>query len=123
MSSEPVVETLRIRALNFHFDAPEYHVPAGRIAIDFTSDEGSHTLRFADPSFSDVRLLAYGGTPPEVFEQGQPVAPPAERTSATVDLEAGRTYVIYCALPGHRQAGMESRIVVEGTPTTTTIAP
>jgi plastocyanin len=115
-SEPPPVNTLTIEASNFHFDQLEYHAPPGLNEIRFTSSEGSHTLTFADPRFADVVLEAASGT-----SGGGSV--PYTGSNARVTLEAGRTYVVYCQLPGHRQAGMESRIVVDGPTTSTTTAP
>lgn len=114
---QPIVGTLTVTAYNFHFDQPEYHVPPGRTEIHFVSAEGSHTLRFVDRSVGADDLMAASNAPPHGPQSLEKFA------TATVDLEAGRTYVIYCELPGHRTAGMESRIVVDGTATSTTTAP
>lgn len=108
----PAVHTLEIDAVNFHFQAQHFDVPAGITEITFVATEGSHTLAFAEPQFSYVALAAPGG-----------------RSTAKVDFVEGQTYTIYCRIPGHRAAGMEATITVgpadsatntEATTTTTT---
>ena len=100
--SGPAINTLAIMADNFFFGAGDppvqlarFTAPAGINDIVFVSVHGTHTLRFLEPQLSAVRLEAPGGP-----------------SSAKVDLVAGRTYTIYCEIPGHRAAGMEARIIV-----------
>ena len=104
----PIVNTLTVVAYNFHFDHAEYRVPPGMNLIRFVSAEGSHTLAFADPRFAYVDLVGASGAPPTGTGSIDP-----EHTQARVLLEAGHTYTIFCALPGHRAAGMEARIIVD----------
>ena len=40
------------------------------------------------------------------------LAAPGGRTSVKVDFVEGRTYTIFCTLPGHRASGMEVTITV-----------
>lgn len=114
-----VVHTITVEAKNFHFDQTVYHAPPGLNEIRLESKEGTHTLAFADPTLTYVHLRANGIVLPVVEEA--PTQPrPEERLSAKVLLEPGRTYLIYCELPGHRAAGMEARIVVDRSPSATT---
>lgn len=50
----------------------------------------------------------------EGVQEGQPIAAcePAGTGAGTVELEAG-TYTFFCAVPGHRQEGMEGQLVIE----------
>ena len=76
-----MVETLASGpAMNFHFDGPEYDVPAGIIEPN-SSATRARTPSVRPSQFADVQLMTYGGNPPTFFENGQPVAPPEERTS------------------------------------------
>lgn len=91
----PAVHALTIAATDFHYQVNNFKVPAGVTEINLVSNEGSHTLRFAEPELSYVALTA-----------------PAGRTSVKVDLVEGHVYTIFCAIAGHRQSGMEATITV-----------
>ena len=93
--ASPAVHELTIEASNFRFQGFHFDVPAGITDVRLVSSEGSHTLAFADPDLAYVNLAA-----------------PGSRTSVKVDFVAGRTYTIFCALPGHRASGMEATITV-----------
>lgn len=94
-SQPPTAHRLTVEASNFHYQQPNYHVPAGITEITLVSHEGSHTLNFLEPELSYVAL-----------------AVPDGRASARVDLIEGRTYTIFCSIPGHRASGMEATITV-----------
>jgi plastocyanin len=88
-------ERLTITALaSIKFDQPTYRVRAGLIDINYSGSAG-HTLVFDDPAHADVLLSTDAAGP----------------HSATVDLRPG-TYTIACVVPGHREQGMQSTIVV-----------
>lgn len=93
--SGPAVHELTIGASNFRFDGIHYDVLAGVTNLRLVSSEGSHTLAFDTPDLTYVNL-----------------AVPAGRNSVKVDFVEGRTYTIYCVLPGHRFSGMEATITV-----------
>jgi plastocyanin len=92
------------------YDPAEVTVAPGPTEIRLASEGGTHTLVFDDPTFADFRLSVPRGDDRE-----------------TVELEAGRDYTVFCAIPGHRQAGMEAVIHVvdpataTNGPTTTTV--
>ena len=115
-SAEPVgdaINTLTVQGFpEFRFQAKNFDVPAGINQIKYVSEGGAHTLVFAEPEFSYMLLSVPGGA-----------------DASKVELVAGKTYTIYCTIPGHREAGMEATITVgkaggtpeagTGTPTTT----
>lgn len=90
------VNTLEIDALpSNRFQASSFDAPAGINLINYIGKGGTHTLVFenAFPGF----LLSVAGAGVE--------------DSAKVEfLEEGSTYVVYCTIAGHRQAGMEATI-------------
>jgi plastocyanin len=98
-SPAPVVHQLTIRASDFHFQAPNFDVPAGITRIKFVSEEGSHTLVFAEPELAYVHLAVPGG-----------------RSSAKVELHAGRVYTVFCTIRGHRALGLQATITVARAP-------
>jgi len=91
----PAINTLEVDASNFQFQAKNFDVPAGINDIKYRSLEGSHTLAFDQPELSYFHLAQPGGQAEE-----------------KVDLVAGKSYTIYCTIPGHRAAGMEATITV-----------
>jgi FtsX extracellular domain len=91
------VATLTITALpTLSYQATEYTVPAGIIEIDLSSAGGTHTLVFDDPRFRG-------------FELAVPQGP----VRGKIELKPG-TYVIYCSIPGHREAGEQATITASG---------
>ena len=99
----PAVHDLTIEASNFHFNGIHFEVPAGITNLRFLSSEGSHTLAFDAPDLAYVNLAA-----------------PAGQSSVKVDFVEGRTYTIYCVLPGHRASGMDATITA-GPPNSDTL--
>jgi plastocyanin len=77
------------------FDKSEYSVPSGDVTIGYV-DDGSiqHTLL----------IDGHGGFKLTVSKQGQAKA-------GTTNLTPG-TYTIYCDIPTHREAGMQSTLTV-----------
>ena len=78
------------------FDADAYSATAGEIAIDYVlSGFQEHTL--VVEGYEDELALSVenGGS-----------------DSGTITLEAGR-YILYCDIPGHREGGMEARLLVQ----------
>tara|TARA_B100001146_G_scaffold92063_1_gene81493 strand:- start:757 stop:1155 length:399 start_codon:yes stop_codon:yes gene_type:complete len=88
---------LRIVADDTHdFDADAYVVSAGELRVDYVqSGFQNHTL-VIEGIEDQMRL--------EVENGG--------RDSGTVTLQPGR-YIIYCDVAGHRDGGMEARLLVE----------
>ncbi len=78
------------------FDADAYRATAGDIAIRYVlSGFQEHTLVVEGYEDELVLRVENGGT-----------------DSGTITLEAGR-YILYCDIPGHREGGMEARLLVE----------
>ncbi len=85
--------TLDVDALpELKFQATEFEVPAGILALNYLDKGGTHTLVFEEAQFNGFEL-----------------AVPAGPTQGQVELAAG-DYVIYCTIAGHRAAGMEATI-------------
>jgi hypothetical protein len=90
-----VIEAL----LSLQFNRREYTTKAGIKVIDFVCHGGTHTLVFADSALSSFQLHWSGGS----------TTPP---TRGTVELEAGKDYIVYCDQPAHRAAGERAVIHV-----------
>jgi plastocyanin len=77
------------------FDKSSYSARAGDVTMELTNDGNTpHTLLIDGNADFKLQVASKGKT-----DEG------------TVALTAG-TYTIYCDVPGHRQAGMESTLVV-----------
>jgi plastocyanin len=87
--------TVNVTALpTLHFDSTEYTAKAGVVQINYIDGGGTHTLLIDDPKFNGFQLGVPGGP-----------------KTGKVDFTPGK-YVIYCSIPGHRQAGMQATITV-----------
>jgi plastocyanin len=91
----PAQTTLDIKGGNFFFDPKNSDAPAGVDAIKLESEGGQHTLVFDGGKVPGFKLQAGSGQSDEL----------------KVDLKPGK-YMIFCDLPGHREAGMEGTITV-----------
>jgi|AmaraimetFIIA100_FD_contig_71_2317566_length_2439_multi_6_in_0_out_0_2 uncharacterized cupredoxin-like copper-binding protein len=90
--------TIRLVAEEFRFTPKEVTIPTGDIAFAVTNQgEIEHNLAVEDPGGKRVVQIA--------------IIEPGETKSITASLPAG-TYVIYCTLPGHREAGMAATLRV-----------
>ncbi|MEC7777982.1 MAG: hypothetical protein VYA92_06710 [Actinomycetota bacterium] len=78
------------------FDADGYRVDAGEVTVEYQlSGFQNHTL-VVEGREDELRLeVENGGT-----------------DSGTIILEPGR-YILYCDVAGHREGGMEARLLVE----------
>jgi plastocyanin len=80
------------------FEEKSATAKAGKDTIDFTNQSSvPHNVTIEDSSGKEV-----GAT--ETLAEGA--------SAATVDLKPG-TYTFYCSVPGHREAGMEGKLVVK----------
>jgi plastocyanin len=80
----------------FSFDQTELTAPAGEVTIELMNDSGiPHNVEVEGNGVEEVS---------ETITEGS--------TSLTVDLEPGE-YEFYCAVPGHREGGMEGTLTVE----------
>ena len=97
IAREPEEGVLRVVADDTNdFDADSYQVAAGDIRVEYVhSGFQNHTL-VIEGLEDQMRL--------EVENGG--------RDSGTVTLQPGR-YIIYCDVAGHRDGGMEARLLVE----------
>ena len=77
------------------FDKTSLEAPAGSVTIELTNDSSvPHNVEVDGNGVDEGSDTVTG-----------------ESTSVTVDLEPG-TYEFYCAVPGHREAGMEGTLTV-----------
>jgi plastocyanin len=98
-SSEGAASTLQLAAdpSAIAYDKTELTSAPGKVTIDFTNPAPlEHDVVVEE----DGKELAAS----EVISEG--------KTSATAELAAG-TYTFFCSVPGHREAGMEGKLVVE----------
>jgi plastocyanin len=78
------------------FDQTELHAPAGEVTIELTNESGiPHNVEVEGNGVEEVSETITEGT-----------------TSLTLTLEAGE-YEFYCAVPGHREGGMEGTLTVD----------
>jgi plastocyanin len=78
------------------FDQTELHAAAGEVTIELTNDSGiPHNVEVEGNGVEEVS---------ETITEGS--------TSLTLTLEPGE-YEFYCAVPGHREGGMEGTLTVE----------
>jgi uncharacterized cupredoxin-like copper-binding protein len=90
--------TIRLVAEEFRFTPKDVSIATGDVAFAVTNQgEIEHNIVVDDPGGRRVVQIA--------------IIEPGETRSITVSLPAG-TYVIYCALPGHREAGMVATLRV-----------
>ena len=98
---------LKVHALDaLKFDKPEYTTHGGDIVIAYI-DDGSLQHDLLIDGVNGFKLTVNG--------QGQTKA-------SKVTLAAG-TYTIYCDIPTHREAGMESKVIVTEPPPSSAGAP
>jgi plastocyanin len=78
------------------FDQTELTAPAGEVTIELVNESGiPHNVEVEGNGVEEVSETITEGT-----------------TELTLDLQAGE-YVFYCAVPGHREGGMEGTLTVE----------
>jgi plastocyanin len=78
------------------FDKTELTAPAGEVTIELMNDSGiPHNVEVEGNGVEEVS---------DTISEGS--------TELTVNLEAGE-YEFYCAIPGHREGGMEGTLTVE----------
>jgi plastocyanin len=80
------------------FEEKEVSAKAGKDTIDFTNQSSvPHNVTIENAAGEEI-----GET--ETLAEGN--------SAATVELEPG-TYTFFCSVPGHREAGMEGKLVVK----------
>ena len=81
---------------NLAFDQTELTAAAGEVMIEFTNESGiPHNVEVEGNGVEEVS---------DTITEGS--------TELTVTLEPGE-YTFYCAVPGHREGGMEGTLTVE----------
>ena len=78
------------------FVPSEVEAEAGTVSVALTTEAGPHTFT--------IELDQGDQTVAQAFDVG-------ETDIGEIDLEAG-TYTFYCAIPGHRDGGMEGTLTV-----------
>jgi plastocyanin len=79
------------------YDKTDLEANAGQVTIDFTNDSSlQHDVTLDGPGVEDESTDTISGG----------------STSKTFDLQPG-TYTFYCSVDGHRDAGMEGKLVVK----------
>jgi len=92
----PVDGMLREVALDtLDFDLDQYGAEAGEITIQYVLDGMQGHSLVVEGHEDSLRLEVSGGS----TDVGQ------------ISLDAGR-YILYCDIPGHREGGMEARLLV-----------
>ena len=90
-TSVPVTE------VEFKIELPSTSLAPGSYTFDLTNKGAvGHDLVFNGPGVSNEKT---------------PVIGPGKTAKLTVDLKSG-TYDVYCSVPGHKQAGMDTTITV-----------
>ena len=93
-SADGVLRVVGLDTQDFHADS--YMATAGEVTVEFSlAGFQAHTL-VIEGREGELRLVVEnGGT-----------------DTGTITLEPGR-YILYCDIAGHRQSGMEARLLVE----------
>lgn len=105
--SGPPVNALEVDALpTLRFQATSFTAPAGINLIHYVDKGGTHTLVFGEPELNGFELQV-----------------PTGKNTGKVLLKPGKSYTIFCTIPGHRQAGMEATITVGAAPAGAATAP
>jgi plastocyanin len=90
-------ETVDISEVEFAIEPKEVSTKAGEVTFAITNDGSApHNLEVEGNGIEEVS---------ETIEGGQ-------KTDLTVQLEPGE-YEMYCAIPGHREQGMEGTVTVQ----------
>jgi plastocyanin len=93
--SKPPADAVHVVARDISFDAATYDATAGDVEIDYQNDGAiEHTLEIEGVDGFELKVAKHGDT-----------------DSGSVELQPGE-YKIFCAIPGHRAAGMEATLKV-----------
>jgi len=92
----PDADVVLTGTISFEFVPSQVEAEAGTVSVALTSEGGPHTFT--------IELSEGDETVAQVFSGGQ-------TDIGEIDLEAG-TYTFYCAIPPHRDEGMEGTLTV-----------
>jgi uncharacterized cupredoxin-like copper-binding protein len=85
-------------AIDLDFEEFPEEIPAGEVTFELVNEGNlEHNVVFEGVNGDEPVVEAMGG----------------ETATGSVSLEQGE-YVAYCSVPGHREAGMEATVTVEG---------
>jgi plastocyanin len=90
--------TARFVAVDIDFEEAPSEIAAGDVTVELVNEGNlEHNVVFEGVDGDEPVVEAMGG----------------ETATGSVSLEQGE-YVAYCSVPGHREAGMEATVTVEG---------
>jgi plastocyanin len=90
-------ETIDISETEFAIDPADVNTQAGEVTFAISNDGSApHNLEVEGNGIEEVSDTIEGG----------------QKTDLTVELQSGE-YEMYCAVPGHREQGMEGTVTVE----------
>lgn len=93
----PAASAVAVTAVDFRFELPSKTLSAGE-----------HTFELENKGKAAHNLYVKG---PGVGNKGTKTIQPGEKADLTVTLKKGR-YELYCAVPGHKQLGMDVEVTV-----------
>ena len=111
----PEGEEIEIVGTEFAFEPAEVSAKAGRVTLTLDNQgQAPHEIVVLDTDTApDALPTGDDGTAEEEGNVGETEEiPGGERTSVTLELDAG-DYVLICNLPGHYQGGMYGSLTVE----------
>jgi uncharacterized cupredoxin-like copper-binding protein len=92
--------SLEVTAGEFFFELQEVNAVEGEIEVTLENTGGAQHNFQIDEAYGEQKSIPF----PEL-------APPGETVTGTLQLFAGE-YTFYCAVPGHREQGMEGTLTV-----------
>ena len=111
LAGEAPEVTLELELRDIAFSVEELRAPAGAVVELLLDNVGVLEHDFTIEEFAG-EASAIARSDPDRFDVHVPVD---RRSEARLLLRVAepREYVFFCAVPGHRQAGMEGRLVIE----------
>ena len=111
LAGEAPEVTLELQLRDIAFSVEELAAPAGAVFEILLENAGQLEHDFTIEEFAG-EASAIARSDPDRFDVHVPVD---RRSEARLLLRVAepREYVFFCAVPGHRQAGMEGRLIIE----------
>jgi uncharacterized cupredoxin-like copper-binding protein len=96
-ATEASAQTIKVSETEFKITLPQTSLKAGKVEFDLTNEgKIGHDLAVKGPG---------------VEESKTPVIDGGKTAKLSVKLQPG-TYELYCSVPGHKQAGMDTKVTV-----------